>query len=76
MLVVHEHLPLPDLPGRDVRDPRQAHVPPVRGDPRDLLWGGPDGCGCRHGDRATVTARTIRRFAAWLSFSVGEARSS
>jgi hypothetical protein len=33
----HDRLPLPDLPGRNVRDPRQAHVPPVRRDPRDLL---------------------------------------
>ena len=43
MLVADEHLPLPDLLGRDLRDSRQARLPAVRRDPRDLLRGGPDG---------------------------------
>jgi len=35
--------PLPDLPRRDVRNPREARLPHLRRDPRDLLRGRPDG---------------------------------
>jgi hypothetical protein len=71
----HEHLPLPDLLGRDPRDPRQARLPPVRRDSRDLLRGRTDGVPGRRRGRATLTIGATGNLTRRVSFRVRKDRS-
>jgi len=71
----HEHLPLPDLLGRDPRDPRQTRLPTVRRDPRDLLRGRADGGPGRRRGRATLTIGATGNLSRRVSFRVRKDRS-